>query len=410
MKPTNEFGLAEAPPLTPDVADSALHRVLAEMDTPAPAADRRPRRWAPLLTAAAAVLVAIGVATAITLSAAPGPTTPATAPAEPTLTPDPTTQPLRPDQLPPPAGAPEFDTALARCATAVVRSDRAAEFPPPPAWTLGVSGFQTLRSELVIDDAFACLVTVDRVAVSGTSGTPVDGVQVVRMSPTDLVVLDPDERGFEITAGGHQNAWGAPVTFVALDSTSTEQVRISVGGGPDVPLPEPAEALVVTDRTLPTQDPDEPGASDLAECIARRSTDTPADQSRWTLIGRHDIGASAPTALIARIDGVAAGVCVPELDGLGQEFVDAPLRPPTDDVQVIQYAPGRRTTVLLAMVPPGVTRVRMAPTEQPADGQDCTIVDGLAVCTLDLGGGPGPRIVLTAFTAEDAGGREVYRN
>lgn len=189
----------------------------------------------------------------------------------------------------------------------------------------------------------------------------------------------------------------------------------AVGGAAAVPLPEPVQALAVTDRLLPAQDPAAPGAAELAACIAEGSTDSPADRSRWLLIGRHEVGDAVPGGPIARIDDVVsstslAGICVSEVDGSDRAFISGVLPPPDDEVQVFQYQPGRRAAVLLATAPEGVTRLRISLPASPATGPDCTIIDELAVCTLELEDRFDPRVVLTAYTAAAPGGREVYRN
>src|SRR5687767_3731053 len=115
-------GLPPVPPLEPEVRERILQNVLVRMDAPAPS---RSRRSTPLLTAAAVLLVAIAVTTATTLAGTWSDPKPAAG--------DTTTgqvlDPLPADRLPPPTGDSEIDAALARCATAVVRSGRAADYP-----------------------------------------------------------------------------------------------------------------------------------------------------------------------------------------------------------------------------------------------------------------------------------------
>jgi hypothetical protein len=416
MNPADELDLPAADPLPADVRGRALRRVLTELDAPAPALDTPPshsRRWLPLLTAAAAVIIAVAVVAALTLrGGADQRTAPAAPPAEPTPTTAPTMEPLPADQLPAATGDPLLDSALARCATAVVRSGRAAEYPPTSQWRADSAFNDTLTYRMVVNGAFACQVTVDHIVVSGTTGTPVGGVQVVRMSPSDLVVLDPERHRFDITGGGRWISGGsASVTSVLLDpGTSVAGLRLAVDGGYTGPIPEPAAALEVTDRTLPTRDAGAPGAAELAACLSHRTWGSAADQALWIPVGRHDTGDGGPGLVMARIGQLAAGMCVPELDGSGPDFAGAALPPPSDQVQVIRYAPGRRTTSLLATVPAGVTGVRMAPQKDPSAGRDCTVLDGVAACTLPIGGSPDHRIVVTAFSVDDPGGHEVYRD
>src|SRR6185312_4281843 len=82
---------------------------------------------------------------------------------------DPATAP-GPALTPVPTGDPSTDEALARCAAAVVGSDRAGEYPPPISWRVTArtapSGSEQL---LTIDDLFACLVAPDRVSLSLTT-------------------------------------------------------------------------------------------------------------------------------------------------------------------------------------------------------------------------------------------------
>jgi hypothetical protein len=384
------------------------------------------RRWAPLLTTAAVVLVAVVVALVAlpgTRPAGPGQQAPsagtADAPPSAVIT---TPEPLPADELPAPSGDPATDAALARCATAVVRSGRAAEYPPTAEWrsTLHM-GTGAVESELTTDDAFGCLLTPAKVILSGTGGSPEKGVRVVEMAPGRLVVLNPQERRF--TLGSGPKAWSddAPVTFLPIWSlqvdgvpadatTDLAQVALSVEDGYEGLAGEPDQPLTVVDRDLPRR-PDTPEGTELAECPARLPFGTYTDPDLWTPVARHDVGGGAPTALVARIGDIAAGFCLQDPVG-ATGFEGAPLPPPGGDPRpVLRYQGG--ASGLLLTAPPWVERMEVASQDGTQGPVACTVADGLAMCTLyddtEFSGGGQP-IVITAPTAADPRGTEVYRD
>jgi hypothetical protein len=361
--------------------------------------------WAVALVAAATVLVFSGAGPAWLphATAAPGGGSTTTVSL---------LEPLPEDELPPPGGEPATDEAMARCATAVVRDGRAAEYPPTAGWRATQHvGTGAPQSELTIDNAFACLITPGKVTVSGTSGTPVGGVQVVRMSPDELVVLNPEGRRFTIGTGDKREVDTNRVAFVGIDGRAPiGDVRLTVGRY-DGPVPEPVEALTVIDRALPERTYSADGAQ-LADCLSRLPPSAGPDPELWVPVGRHDIGDGTPAALVARISGVSVGYCVFD-PGDGPTFSGAPLEPTGDRAQPLDFYRGAATTLLLS-APPDVTRMEVAAQAAPAERHPCTLVDGLAMCTLNASGPPADpgshAIVVTAFTTADPQGSEVYRN
>ncbi len=429
MNTTDELGLPAAPPLPPDVRDRALRTVLAGMAGAGAPVRNRARRWAPLLTAAAVVLVAVVVALVAlpgARSVGPGPSgapagTPTSSPVVPTAASTTAPAPLPADELPAPSGDPATDAALARCATAVVRSGRAAEYPPTSRWraTMHV-GTGAVESELTIDDAFGCLLTPASVVLSGTPGTPERGVRVVGMAPAMLVVLNPQGRRFTIGSG--PTAWSdtAPVTFLraaylqvdgvpADAATDLGAVPLAVEGGYQGPVGQPEPALTHVDRALPHR-ADTPDGAELGECLALLPAGTYTDPDLWMPVARHEGGGSAPPALVARIGDLAAGYCIQDPAG-GPSFTGGPLPPGPDDAPrpVVRYQGGAAAILLTA--PPGVTRMSVVQRGGPGDPADCTIADGLAMCTLDdplSSGSPGLAMEVTAFTAAEPAGLRVY--
>jgi hypothetical protein len=326
-------------------------------------------------------------------------------------------EPLPASDLPAPSGDPATDTALARCAAAVVRGGRAAEYPPTTQWrSTNHVGTGAVESELTVDDSFGCLVTPGSVAVSGVAADTATGVQVVRMSPGLLVVLNPQERRF--TVGSGPRAWSdtARVTFlplymlqddgVPLDSTdSLDDVPVTVDGGPAGTLRDAVPALTVVDRALPHR-ADSPQGAALAACLARLPVGAYTDPELWIPVGRHDGGGTGPDAIVARIGDIAVGYCVDDPGG-GPTFTGAPLPAPGDRPQRILVHRGG-SWALLITAPPGVTRVEARPAIGPGDPQPCTIVDGLALCTLDDDGpvsaADGQDMLVTAFTEAEPQG------
>jgi hypothetical protein len=418
MSPRNELRLPPAPPLPHEVRERVLRTVLDERDdrgtTTATLWGRRARRWAPLLTAAAVVLVAVVVA--MTLRGAPppaaGPAAPVTGPTV-TLTDD---RPLSADELPAPTGDEERDAALVRCATAVARSDRAADYPPTSAWRsseLYAWGI-FMDGLLVIDDAFGCMLTPTSVIVTATTGPSVGGVQVLGLTDRNVALLNPQQRRYTIGPPGLTIADnGAAVMFYPpIPETPLDGVRITVEGddGYDGPLPQPAPPLTVVDRPLPTR-PDTPEGAELGDCLERNFPGVVEHLELWVPVGRHDVGVTAPPALVARMGDLYAGVCVPD-PPRDPFFASGVLPAPGDRPQVVvRYHAGSEGVLLT--VPADVTRVEIALVTGPSsDPTACTIVDGLAACTIDGDpelGQDAPEVSVTAFTAADPQGVEVFR-
>jgi hypothetical protein len=415
MNPRNELGLPPIPPLPPDVRERALHPLLDEIDAtdpPAPSGHRR-HVWAPLLTAAAAVLVAIAVAAAVALSPArpDGPPQPAAVPTAMT-TPDPVPQ----DDRAAPTGDPATDTALTRCATAVAGSGRAAEYPPTGDWTSGPlqERLTPLEHYLIVDDSFVCLLTPTSVVVTSTAGIPVGGVRVVGLTAADLVLVDPGGRRFTIgPAQQRRPDDGGAVMVYRLDpGVSVGDLRLTVSGpdGYDGPVPTPVPPLTVVDQPLPTRAADAPGGPELADCLARFVPEDSVYPDLWIPVGRHDVGGTAPSALLARIGDLAAGFCIDD-PAAGPSLVFGALPAPGVRPQVVTRYRGAASAVLLT-APPGTTRVQIAPEDGSTGPTACTVLDGLAMCTLDdplSSGEAGQRVVVTASTATDPQPFEVYQ-
>ncbi|GAA3079575.1 hypothetical protein GCM10010464_49600 [Pseudonocardia yunnanensis] len=432
----NELEMPPAPALPADVQERVLQRVLHGMDA-APA--RAPRRRTSFLAAAAAVVVAIAATTVTAVSGfgaddpagldrlPPATVTdggPGTATGE-----DPGGDPFAGVELPLPSGEPATDLALARCAAAVVHSGRAGEYPPTREWrsTLHM-GVGAVESDLEINDSFACLVSPGSVAVSGLTGTPAGEVQVVRMSAGELVVLNPDGREFAIGLPGKMQISEDRVTFVDIYSGETpDRMRLAVTGGYDGPVPEPVQALVVTDRDLPER-PDSPEGRYLDECFDRLPTHQHVNDRLWIPVGWHDVGGAAPPALVARIGNLAAGFCMTD-PVYSRAFAEGPLHPDrlSGLASPVVFHRGEGSAILMA-VAPDVTRVEIAavaqepmprsaapPQHDPVAEAGCTILDGFAMCTIDSRQqekSPQARVqvVVTAYTADSPAGVEVYRN
>jgi hypothetical protein len=425
MNPTDDLGLPPAPPLPPDVRERALRTVLDGLDGPdAPARPgpgaRRGRlpRWAPLLTAAAA-LATVAVAATITIPGA-GPLPPATGTPL-TGTPTTTPAPIPPEDLPTPTGDARLDDALARCATAVLRNPRADQYPQPRTWRAATAGAAFPEEWLVINDELACLATPESVTVSpswqdfgrvpdggepGTDGEP--DVFAARMGPGLVALLNPDRDTITTELLG---TTAAPVIFLPADDATLDGLRMTIDGGEVViegPLTSsPMVGVRVVDRPRP-QRPDTPDGAELAACLDLLPPGTVTAPELWIPVGRHDVGGGAPPALLARIADVAVGVCVQDPAG-GSAFVSGP---PLGDrpLAFMRHRGGTAAVVLVA--PAGVTGMEVAAATRPEAPVPCTIIDGLAVCTLDDprdSGADGLRMVVTAATASDPGGVEVYR-
>lgn len=417
----NELNLPPAPPLPPEVRDRALRTVLEGMTAPIPG---RGRRWAPLLTAAAVVLVAATSVAVVTVSddapAGPALLPPATGTPAPPPTTGPLLAPLPDAEHPAPSGDPATDAALARCATAVVRSGHAADYPPTAEWhSTQHGGSGAVESQLTIDDSFGCLVTPGSVAVSGTGKDATTGAQVVSMSPDVLVVLNPQGRRF--TLGSGDKAWSdtARVTFLRTSelqvdgapvgaSTSLEDLPLSVDGGYTGTVRDVVAAITVADRDLP-QRADTPDGAELTSCLASPESDRYTDPGLWVPVGRQDGGGTAPGAIIARIGDVAAGFCVDDPAG-GPTFRGAPLPAPSDRPQrVLAYRGG--ASALLITAPPGTTRVEVRLAGGSGGARDCAIADGLAACVVNddgpLSDPDGQDVVVTAYTTTAPHGIQV---
>ena len=211
-----------------------LANVLVRMDAPAPP---RSRRSIPLLTAAAVLLAVVAVTTATTLVGTWSDPRPAAG----DVTTGPVLDPLPADQLPPPTGDPDLDAALARCATAVVRSGRAADYPPTTRWRdaqIGSVEGANLDQLLSINDTFGCLLTPESVILSGLTGTPVGGLQLVQVTSDMLIALNPQRLWFTLGNEPGQRV-GYPVMTVPLRGENVDDLRITVHEPGDLPGSEP---------------------------------------------------------------------------------------------------------------------------------------------------------------------------
>ena len=292
-------------------------------------------------------------------------------------------------------------------------------------------GVEAVESDLEINDSFACLVSPGSVAVSGLTGTPAGEVQVVRMSAGQLVVLNPDGREFAIGLPGKMLISEDRVTFVDIYSGETpDWMRLTVTGGYDGPVPEPVQALVVADRDLPER-PDTPEGRYLDECFDGLPTHAHVNDRLWIPVGWHDVGGSRA----ARAGGAdreprrrllhdrrrvrqglrrsAAASGPPQRPGRsgrlpprrGQRGPDGRLtgRDPRRD---------RRGADVAAQPTP---RSAAPPQQEPVAEAGCTILDGLAMCTIESRQQETSRqtrdqVVVTAYTADSPAGVEVYRN
>jgi hypothetical protein len=417
--------------MEPEVRERILQNLLVRMDAPAPSRSRR--SW-PLLTAAAVLLVAVAVTVATTLAGTWSDPRPAAGDTVARQLLD----PLPADQLPPPSGDPEIDAALVRCATAVVRSGRAAEYPPTTTWrdaqnhSIGVGPLDRLLS---IDGRFGCLLTPESVILSGLTGTPVGDLQLVRMTSSLLVALNPQQLWF--TLGDQQRQWiGYPVMGVPLGGENVDDLRIAVyepgdlpgsepGGGGDNalrwsgPVPELVQGVTVADRVLPRRT-DTLDDAELANCLVGQPAPTVsgAGNELWIPAGRHDVGDAAPTALVARVGDIAAGLCIVD-PSVGPRFASGLLPAQADPGRAL-LALRTETTAGVVLTTPGeeLTRVEIAPTADPAGSRPCTFLDGLVVCTLEIGetGGADDTgdlsaltgFVVTAYTAGSTEGKLLY--
>jgi hypothetical protein len=169
------------------------------------------------------------------------------------------------------------------------------------------------------------------------------------------------------------------------------------------------QGVTVVDRVLPRR-ADTLDDVELTNCLAGQPVLTVAGTGNelWTPAGRHDMGDAAPTALVARIGDVAAGICVVDRS-LGPRFGFDRLPAKADPGQVLlRMDTGAALGVLLTAPGEEPTRVEIAPTADPAGSRACTILDGLVVCTLETDGAGDDSIitdfVVTAYTAGSAQG------
>jgi hypothetical protein len=406
------LGAADAPALPPEVRERALRTVLDGMDRldelghvpPAGVARRRAPRWAPLLTAAAVLLVAAAV---VATTALVDPVPRLAPPAAGTTTPPgiPLLEPLPLPDRPAPSGDAAADRGLLRCATAAVRSARADQYPPTAQWRVtGSTGFAAFEAELTINDAFVCALTPDSVILSGTSGRVVSGVGLVSMSSARLVLLNPNRSRIAI---GYQDTMPIetdPVIKVDLDPSAPLAALHLVVDGMTVAVPQPLPAFDLVDQQLPHR-ADTPAGAELAGCLA--ATPGPGrytDPSLWVPVGQRPAAPDAPPALVARIGDAAAGFCLSN-PPRAPMLVAAALPPPDARPRLVARYPDT-SGALLFTAPPDVTAMRVAAQGGTPGAVDCPIIDGLAMCTLDVE--DGQVVVVTASTAADPQGVPVY--
>jgi hypothetical protein len=179
------------------------------------------------------------------------------------------------------------------------------------------------------------------------------------------------------------------------------------------PVPELVQGVTVVDRVLPRRG-DTLDDVELANCLVGQPVLTVAGtgDEMWTPVGRHDVGDAAPTALVARIGDVAAGICVVD-PSLGPRFGYDRLPAKTDPGQVlVSMDTGATVSVLLTAPGEELTRVEIAPAADPAGSRACTVLDGLVVCTLETDGTVDDSIitdvVVTAYTAGSAQGEVLF--
>jgi hypothetical protein len=408
---TRRLGLPDSTALPPEARERALRTVLDGMDRldelgplPPAAARRRPPRWAPLLTAVAVLLVAFAVVATTALLGASR-----TAPADDRGTTAPPAVPL-PGPLPlalrpAPTGDAATDRGLLRCATVAVTSGRADQYPPTARWRVtGSTGFAHVDTELTINDAFVCALTPDSVVLSGTSGRVVSGVGLVSMSPGRLVLLNPSRSRIAVGYDATLLVESDPVIKVDLDPSAPLDALHLVIDGTTVPVAQPLQAFSLVDQPLPHRADTTDGA-ELAGCLA--ATPGPGlytDPELWIPAGRRPPAPDAPPALVARIGDAAAGFCLSN-PPRGPMLVAAALPPPGPRPQLVARYPDT-SAALLFTVPPDVTGMRVAAQGGTPGAVDCPILDGLAMCTLDVE--DGQVVVVTASTAADPQGVQVY--
>jgi hypothetical protein len=353
------------------------------------------RKSSVLATAAAVVLVAVATVVALSATPAAGGDPPAPAAAA--------------DQLPPPSGDADTDAALVRCARAVQRGHSTDRYPPFATWrSTKYERVGAAESELTVGDAFVCALTPDSVILSGTPAPGESGVRLVRMSPGKLVALNPGGARFTVGAGRESQEHTERVSVVQLrGGAAIGDVRLTVDGTAAGDA-EPVPAQVVVDRGLElrTPDTDGPDSRHLGECLARLPASTYTDPNLWGSFGGTDPGTSAPHALVAGIGGLFVGYCVYD-PAAGPTFVGAPRPAPTARPQPIVAHHGRAGALLITLPSNEGNRVEIAPAAGSGGAQDCWLLDHMAMCTLRTP--HDPAFVVTAFTAQDPQGVEVYQ-
>lgn len=407
--------LPTAPPLPDDVRARALDAVLVGMDPNTSGGRGLPvRRIAgPLLVAAAVVTVVLGAATVATTMRAAGPTgvevgSPISAGSSSPVVPPPVAPPT--DQ--PLEGGAGNTEPVDRCRTAVGAFDRAADYPDLAGWTVTGEVPQTGADELiVVDEKFLCLASPATVSVSATRGTPQGGVEIVRVAPGWLGVLNPAGATVSWQIGGRSSeASFAPVLGIHLDrGVSPAEVRLTVDGRDVGPLPEPGPApIVLVDHPKPPRDMRTADGAALDPCIAPPPSVGPLDPGLaadsepelWQPLMRAELPGGG-FAMAAVIGDRWAGLCVRSgeqgpYSWFGGRHNPAPVADGAAPVR--SFTPeGTPVRAWLFEVGYDVVRAELAAGSATAP---CEVRNRLALCTAVTSGTP----VLSVYDAAGRGG------
>lgn len=387
----NELQLPLAPPLPAEVRERALAKVLAEAEPPR-------RRRGPFLAVAAAVVTTLAVTTSVALLGL------GRADLQPLQQPAPgidhgeVTGPPEPNPAPtdrfgapiPPVSTPEYDAVMARCAAGVRQAGRESDYPPVDSWKVtGILLKDTWEKAVVVDNAFACYADDTTVHVSATRGVPAGGVEIVRLAPAFLAVLNPQRLSHEVDSLGF---WTSPMTLVRLgramepasDFHLTVVARASGSGierSWNQQMPEPGDiAVTVQDRSPDLARMARPApAQDLGRCLADNLWKAPPMVPAWTPVLRHEQSGSEPAA-VGRVGESEVGFCY--ADPAGPIFAAGPMPGSggrTSPGLIVAIRAVNDIRVALVAVPVDSTRVEIAVPGGLATA--CTAKEGFALCT-----------------------------
>lgn len=412
--------LVEPPVLTAEVRAELRSRVLAETDGRAPRLRRRGFGLGAAVLVVAVVLGLVWIArpgstptTATPTTATPTTVVPAAVAAASAAAAE-SAQRADADLAAragfPPSGDLVTDQHLARCADAVRRHDRTADYPPVSTWRVGETQAGATGITTVVSDAFVCSTTPTTVSVSGTSGVRAGAVQLVRAGPRQLVVLNPLGAQVTFTPQSPRTMSGtvpssATVQLVGLfdDLAAPFGLDLVVAGVDgttfDAPVPDPGPTAVeLVDVRLAPPDRTSTAGALLGRCLASPfGSLTPAPLA-WSVTAATTLDDGTEVAAV-RAPGMA-GVCAER--GTKLVFASFPAADPPpagmlDPVtQVGSVGGDPRSYTVLAVDPRVVTLEVDSTTNQDVT---CLVDRGVGVCSA-----PTSTVSPATVTACDAGG------